>query len=86
MSAPDGGRARGPDVPSDSGVTCVVLAAGASTRMEGSNKLLRPVGGVPMVVRVVRAAVASKAHRVVVSPVETPSSFERPLLDSPCRW
>ncbi len=52
-------------------VVAVVLAAGSSTRMtspdgEHTNKLLAHVGGVPLVRRVVDAAVASKASGVVV--------------------
>jgi len=43
----------------------LVLAAGLSSRM-GRQKLLLDVGGAPMVVRVVRAALASSLRRVVV--------------------
>ncbi len=43
----------------------LVLAAGRSTRM-GANKLVEEVGGVPMVRRVVGAALASRAAPVVV--------------------
>ena len=46
-------------------VAVVVLAAGRSTRM-GSNKLLEPVGGVPMVRLAVEAALASRARPVHV--------------------
>lgn len=49
-----------------SGVTCVVLAAGSSTRMGGPNKLLERIDDVPMVVTVVRAALASPADEVLV--------------------
>ncbi|HVW21994.1 MAG TPA: nucleotidyltransferase family protein [Opitutaceae bacterium] len=44
---------------------CLVLAAGASTRM-GSPKQLLPVGGEPLVARAVRAALASPAWPVAV--------------------
>ena len=54
------------DVPVSSGVTCLVLAAGSSTRMGGPNKLLEHVDDVPMVETVVRAALASSADEVVV--------------------
>lgn len=47
-------------------VAAVVLAAGASSRMGGVNKLLLAVDGEPMVRRVVAAAVASRADPVVV--------------------
>ncbi len=59
----DGSEAPGP---ASSGVTCVVLAAGSSTRMGGSNKLLERVDDVPMVETVVRAALGSSADEVVV--------------------
>ena len=55
-----------PTPPAPSGVICVVLAAGSSTRMGGRNKLLEPVDGAPMVATVVRAALASRADEVVV--------------------
>ncbi len=47
-------------------VAAVVLAAGRGTRMGGPNKLLEEVGGVPVVRRVVTAALASRATPVVV--------------------
>lgn len=46
-------------------IAAIVLAAGRSTRM-GSNKLLEPVGGKPMLAHVVDAALASAARPVVV--------------------
>ena len=46
-------------------IAAIVLAAGRSTRM-GSNKLLEPVGGKPMVAHVVDAVLASAARPVVV--------------------
>ena len=55
-----------PTPPDPSGVICVVLAAGSSTRMGGRNKLLEPVDGAPMVATMVRAALASCADEVVV--------------------
>ncbi|MGQ0677431.1 MAG: NTP transferase domain-containing protein [Rhodospirillales bacterium] len=46
-------------------IAAVVLAAGLARRM-GSNKLLAPIDGVPMITRVVDAALASSARPVVV--------------------
>jgi molybdenum cofactor cytidylyltransferase len=51
-----------PDAPR---LAAVVLAAGRATRM-GENKLLVEVDGVPLLLRVVNAALASLAERVVV--------------------
>lgn len=47
-------------------IAALVLAAGQSSRMGGTNKLLAEVGGVPMVLRAVNAALASKAASVTV--------------------
>ncbi len=47
-------------------VAVVVLAAGASKRMIGSNKLLENIQGVPMVERAVQSALLSKADFVAV--------------------
>jgi molybdenum cofactor cytidylyltransferase len=47
-------------------VAALVLAAGASSRMDGCNKLLCEVDGVPMIERAVRAAVDSRCAQVVV--------------------
>ena len=47
-------------------IAALVLAAGRSRRMGKANKLLSEIGGEPMVARVVRAAVDSKAGPVVV--------------------
>ena len=44
----------------------LVLAAGRSSRMGKDNKLLLPVGGEPMVARVVRHAMASRLDDVLV--------------------
>ncbi len=46
-------------------IAAVVLAAGLARRM-GSNKLLAPIDGVPMVARAVDAALASQARPVIV--------------------
>ena len=47
-------------------IAALVLAAGQSRRMGARNKLLAEIDGVPMVVRAVDAAVASRADPVVV--------------------
>jgi molybdenum cofactor cytidylyltransferase len=47
-------------------VAALVLAAGSSRRMAGENKLLAPVGGVPMLRRAANAALASRCAGVVV--------------------
>lgn len=47
-------------------VAALVLAAGQSSRMGGKNKLLAEVDGVPMVLRAVNAALASRAISVTV--------------------
>lgn len=46
----------------------LVLAAGASSRMRGEDKLLRPVDGIPLILRAVRAACAVSGDVVVVLP------------------
>ncbi|HXV22955.1 MAG TPA: nucleotidyltransferase family protein [Alphaproteobacteria bacterium] len=48
------------------GVIAIILAAGLSTRMAPQNKLLLKFGGEPLVRRVAREAVASKAVQVFV--------------------
>jgi molybdenum cofactor cytidylyltransferase len=47
-------------------IAAVVLAAGMSSRMGGRNKLLREIGGVPMIRRSVEAVLASAARPVTV--------------------
>jgi molybdenum cofactor cytidylyltransferase len=47
-------------------VTAVVLAAGLSSRMGGTNKLLATLDGMPLVRRTAERAVASKAARTIV--------------------
>jgi len=51
------------------GYAAIVLAGGAGRRMGGEGKPIRPVGGVPMVLRVLGAVIAA-APRVVVGPPE----------------
>jgi len=47
-------------------ISMVILAAGKSTRMHGSNKLLANIDGVVMIRRVVEAALSSKVDEVIV--------------------
>lgn len=47
-------------------IAAVILAAGRSTRMEGANKLLARHGGEAVIVRVAKAALASRAGPVIV--------------------
>ncbi|MEP9347740.1 NTP transferase domain-containing protein [Xanthobacter sp. KR7-225] len=58
------------------GFAAVVLAAGRSTRMGGANKLLEEVDGVPVIRRVVEAALGSRARPVVVV-----TGFERERVE-----
>lgn len=46
-------------------ITAILLAAGRSTRMEGRNKLLLPLAGVPLVTRTARALLDSAVHDTV---------------------
>jgi molybdenum cofactor cytidylyltransferase len=57
-------------------VAALVLAAGSSSRMGGANKLLQPVGGMPMLRRAVNAALASRCTSVRWSPA--PQARPRP--------
>ena len=47
-------------------IPVVILAAGRSRRMRGRDKLLEPVGGEPVLRRIVRAALASGADGTLV--------------------
>lgn len=66
-------------------VAAVVLAAGRSSRMGTRNKLLEPVDGVPMVVRVVDAFLASRAAPVVVVTGHEREAVEAALEGRPVR-
>jgi len=61
---------RVPEIPAEAEtaprVAALVLAAGQSRRMGGTNKLLAEIDGRPMVARVVDAALASRARPVIV--------------------
>jgi len=47
------------------GISGIILAAGASKRM-GTNKLLLPIGGVPVIERVIRAATESDLGEIIL--------------------
>lgn len=63
---PRAGLAPAQVVPGRPRVSALVLAAGASRRMRGADKLLEPVAGLPLLRRVAEAALASQADEVVV--------------------
>ena len=63
----------------------VVLAAGASSRMSGRDKLLETIDGTPLILRAVRAACAVADEVVVVLP-EGDASRDAWLGDLPARW
>lgn len=51
----------------------LILAAGASTRMRGGDKLLEPVAGRPQLARIARAALATGAPVRVALPPDRPT-------------
>lgn len=53
-------------------VAILILAAGASSRMQGRDKLLEQVQGAPLLARVAGAAVATGAPVIVVLPPDRP--------------
>jgi molybdenum cofactor cytidylyltransferase len=65
-------------------VSAVVLAAGLATRM-GRQKVLLPLDGVPMVRRVVDAALASRAAETVVVVGHQAAGVEEALAGRPAR-
>ncbi len=60
-------------------IAAIVLAAGQSRRMGRRNKLLAEIDGVPMVARVVDAALASQARPVVVVTGHEPERIQATL-------
>lgn len=62
-------------------IAAIVLAAGRSSRMGPDNKMTAAVGGVPMVVRAVDAALATRAGPVVVVTGHAREAVERLLAD-----
>jgi molybdenum cofactor cytidylyltransferase len=76
-------RAEAPHAPR---IAAVVLAAGQSRRMGSVNKLLVEIDGVPMVARVVDAALASQAGPVLVVTGHEHERVEAVLSDRPVRF
>lgn len=66
-------------------IAALVLAAGRSSRMGGSNKLLAEVAGKPMVAHAVDAALASQARPVVVVVGNEAARVRAALGDRPVR-
>lgn len=66
-------------------VAAVVLAAGRSRRMGGRNKLLAPVGGVPMLRLVVQTALTSRADPVIVVTGHDGAAVAAALAELPVR-
>jgi molybdenum cofactor cytidylyltransferase len=66
-------------------LSLLVLAAGKSTRMRGNNKLLAKIEGIPMIRRVVQAALESKADEVIVVLGWEEEKIREALAELPCR-
>jgi molybdenum cofactor cytidylyltransferase len=62
--------------PAPSGAAILLLAAGASSRMRGSDKLLEHVGGEPLLRRQAKAALATGARVLVALPPGRPGRDE----------
>ena len=69
--------------PSIPRIAALVLAAGRSSRMDGHNKLLAQVDGIPLVVRAVNAALASRASSVTVVTGHDADQIAAILADRP---
>jgi molybdenum cofactor cytidylyltransferase len=67
-------------------IAALVLAAGSSRRMEGANKLLAPVGGVPLVVRAVDAVLGAGVEPAVVVLGHDAGAIEGALARRPVRF
>lgn len=72
--------------PSDRSVSAIVLAAGISRRMEGRNKLLLPVGRVPVVFRSVVTLLDVPFAEVVVVTGYQSAKIEEALASLPVRF
>lgn len=68
-----------------SAIAAVVLAAGMSRRMGEQNKLLAPIQGVPMLVRVVEGVLASQAHPAIVVTGHDRAAVEAAVAHLPVR-
>jgi molybdenum cofactor cytidylyltransferase len=66
-------------------VAGIILAAGASSRM-GSNKMLLPVDGVPMVRRAVQRALDAGLSPVIVVLGHQPDATRAALTELPCTF
>ncbi|HXY82945.1 MAG TPA: nucleotidyltransferase family protein [Candidatus Saccharimonadales bacterium] len=66
-------------------LTLIILAAGKSTRMHGVNKLLAKVGGIPMIRRVLQAALESKVDEVIVVLGFEANKIHKEIENLPCR-
>ena len=74
-----------PVTPGDRRIAAVVLAAGRSTRMRGSNKLLAEIGSKPLARIVVEQALASRARPVIVVTGHERERVEAALAGLPVR-
>lgn len=64
-------------------IAALVLAAGRSTRMGGSNKLLCEIDGIPMLLRAVNAACASRCVQTLVVTGNEAARIEAMLAERP---
>ncbi|MBA6420983.1 NTP transferase domain-containing protein [Pseudomonas sp. 5Ae-yellow] len=86
---PDGRNADAPRLAvhaAKSPVSAVILAAGQSRRMGAANKLLLPWVGEPLVRHIVRAALSSRCHRVVVVLGHEGRKVRQALADLPVEF
>jgi molybdenum cofactor cytidylyltransferase len=83
---PRAGAVPAPEAPRAPRVTALVLAAGRSSRMGGTNKLLADVGGAPLVARAVDAALASQADTVIVVTGHQGEAVAAALAGKPVRF
>jgi molybdenum cofactor cytidylyltransferase len=73
------------DAPPNGKIAALVLAAGLARRM-GSNKLTSPMAGLPMIRRVVEAALASRCAEVIVVTGHESKSVEQALAGCAVRF
>lgn len=67
-------------------VSAVILAAGLSRRMGGTNKLLLPLAGEPLIRRIVAAALSSRCNRVLVVLGHEAEVVRQALADLPVEF